>query len=256
MPGKKETSVEVLEIDRGQIEYCIMGTTPTIQARMSEKAKQELLMPKGRKTQAQRAASLKHYPLQEFQASPYVLPDDTAPTYLACLSAAFKRMISSAALDIPGSTKAQIGRLLWVEGERVPLWGTPQIFMAVTRSADMNRTPDVRTRCIVTDWATRITVSFVKPVLNETAVTNLLGAAGLIRGLGDWRPEKGAGTYGQFELVSEDDKEFVRRMELNREYQRELMVDPLPYDDETEEMLEWFDEEVKRRGVDLEAVAS
>src|SRR5690606_32985291 len=104
--------------------------------------------PKGRKTAAEKASSLKHDPLQEFADSPYIDEDESAPTYLQHLSSAFKNALKGAALDLPGANKSQIGRLTWVNGERVGIYGVPQIFCSVTRSADMNRTPDVRTRAI------------------------------------------------------------------------------------------------------------
>lgn len=248
-----EVSIDVLEIKREKVSYCIMGTTPTICARMSEKAASELLLPKGRKSAAEKASTLKHVPRQEFRDSPYTLNDDSAPTYVACLATQFKNMIASAALDIPGATKSQIGRLMWVEGERLPLWGVPQLHMAVTRSADMNRTPDIRTRCIVTDWATQITVSYMVPILKEKVVTNLLAAAGLTQGLGDYRPQKGKGTYGQFQLVSPDDPEFQRRLKCGREMQLNMMANPVPYDDEAERLLSWWDSEVKARGFEVVA---
>jgi len=251
--AKVVESIDVLELKRERIEFHILGTTPTICARMSEKVLHELLMPKGRKTAAEKAGSLKHNPREEFRDSPYTLPDDDAPTYLACLAAAFKAMIAGAAIDIPGSTKAQMGRLMWVEGERLPLCGIPNLHMAVTRSADMNRTPDVRTRCIVNDWAAKISVSYMVPILNAKTVGNLLGAAGLTQGLGDFRPQKGKGTYGQFVIVSEDDEEYQRRMKLGRAAQMQAMAEPIPYDDEAERLLTWFDEESKRRGFEVVA---
>ena len=253
MPKAKDTSIEVMEIKRQKVSYCILGETPTICARMSEKVQKELLLPKGRKTAAEKAAAPKHIPREEFRASPYTLPEDDAPTYIACLASAFKAMIAGAALDIPGATKSQMGRLMWVEGERLPLWGTPHLHMSVTRSADINRTPDIRTRCIVTEWATEISVSYMVPILKEKTVSNLLAAAGLTHGLGDYRPQKGKGTYGQFRLVSPDDPEFLRRKKLGRDHQLALMENPVPYDDEAEALLEWWDDEVKARGFEVVA---
>jgi hypothetical protein len=249
-----DVSIDVLEIKREKVSYCILGTTPTICARMSEKAGRELLLPRGRKSAAEKASSLKHVPRQEFRDAPYLLNkigDDSGPTYIACLATQFKNMIASAALDIPGATKSQIGRLMWVEGERLPLWGVPQLHMAITRSADINRTPDVRTRCIVTEWATQITVSYMVPILKEKVVTNLLAAAGLTQGLGDYRPQKGKGTYGQFQLVSPDDPEFQRRMKFGREAQLKMMEKAVPYDDEADRLLAWWDGEVHARGFEI-----
>lgn len=250
----KETTIDVQEMSTNRVEFCVLGRTPIILNRMSEKAKYELLMPKGRKTSAQKAQSLKHNPVQEFRDSPYTIPDDDAPTYLAHLATSFKAAIRGAGVDVPGATKAQLGRLMWVEGERIPLYGEPRLFMAVTRSADMNRTPDVRTRAIVPRWACKLSVSFVTPQLNAKTVGNLLAAAGLTQGVGDWRPEKGSGNFGQFDLVGPDDETFNEIVNRGgRDVQKHAMENPQPYDHETEELLAWFSEEAERRGIEIVA---
>lgn len=253
MAKKTETSIDVIEIKQGRLTFCVLGRTPIILARMSEKAKHELLMPKGRKTAAEKKTSLKHNPIQEFRDAPYLNPDPKADHYLEVLATSFKRAMMGAALDIPGATKSQIGRLVWVETERVGLYGTPKLHMAITRSADMNRTPDVRTRCIVPRWACTVQISYAVPILTHQVVANLLGAAGMTQGIGDWRPEKGSGNYGQFEIVSPDNEEWKALQGQGREAQKAAMAAAEPYDRETEELLSWFDEEAKRRGLELVA---
>lgn len=249
--GGKATSIDVVEFDVGKVDFCIIGRTPIILNRMSEKAKHELLMPKGRKTAADKARSLKHNPFEEFRNSPYTNMDKSAPTYIEHLSTAFKAAIRGAGVDVPGASKAQLGRLLWVEGERVSLYGVPRLFMAVTRSADMNKTPDVRSRAIIEHWACRLSVSFIQPMLNVKTVANLLAAAGLTQGVGDWRPEKGSGNYGQFALVEDSDKEFKAILKNGYKEQFAAMQNPVPYDHETEELLTWFGEEADRRGLKI-----
>lgn len=248
MAAKKDTEIQILEINTGRLDFCVLGKTPLILNRMSEKAQRELLLPRGRKNAAEKAASLKHNPLEEYRASVYRDPDESAPTYLLMMATAFKGALRSAAMDLPGSSKSQIGRLTFVEGQWVPIFGVPQIFMSVTRSADMNRTPDIRTRAILPEWACRVSITFVKPILRDQAVANLFAAAGITMGVGDFRPEKGKGNYGQFELVSEDNEQFQRIMKLGRADQVAAMEEPEPHDAETEDLLSWFDVEVRRRG--------
>lgn len=167
----QETEINVTKINKDIVTCHILGTSPIILNRMSEKVRHELLLPKGRKTAADKAGSLKHDPLSEFRSSPYT-NEDSGPTFLQLLSSMFKKAMMTAALDIPGARKSQIGRLVYVEGDRVDLYGTPQIFLSVTRSADMNRTPDIRSRAILPRWAAIIRIAFVKPIINETSVLN------------------------------------------------------------------------------------
>jgi hypothetical protein len=244
-----EVEISVLEITTQKVDYCIIGQTPIILNRMTEKVKNELLLPKGKKTTAEKATSLKHDPLQEFSDSPYKIADKDSPTLIAHLATAFKKAIANTAIDIPGAKKAQMGRLMWVEGEKIPIYGIPKLHMSVTRSADMNKTPDIRSRCIIPQWAARLTVVFTVPLLKEPVVSNLLAAAGQIQGVGDWRPEKGSGTFGQFRLVKPDDKEFVKILkEGDRKAQEKAMNNPESYDDETEELFSWFCDEAEKRG--------
>jgi len=243
------TEISTIEIKMERVTYCVLGTTPILLNRLAEKARHQLLLPSGRKTAAEKATNLKHNPYEEFQSSPYRLLEDGSPTLLAHLATAFKKAIASTALDIPGAKKAQLSRLMWVEGEKVPIYGLPELHMTITRSADMARTPDVRTRCVVPEWAAYVTVAFPIPILKETVVSNLFAAAGMIQGVGDWRPEKGSGTFGQFELVSEDDPRFQSILATGgRTAQIAAMEEARPYDHETEELFSWFVSEAKSRG--------
>lgn len=251
MAIRKNTPEEVsdiLKVSTGSLECYIVGNSPLICNRMSEKAKHELLMPKGRKNAVERATTLKHVPIDEYRASAYTLKDDTQPTLLAMLSTAFKGALRSAALDMPGAKKAQIGRLTYLAGEFVGIYGVPKLFMSITRSADMAKTPDVRTRAIVPEWACHLTITFVQPLIRAQAVGNLLAAAGLTIGVGDWRPEKGSGNYGQFEIVSKDDQRYARIVKSGgRKAQIEALENPVAYDAETAELLSWFDDERAKR---------
>jgi hypothetical protein len=250
----KVESVTILEVNKGSMEFCILGTSPLICNRMSEKAMRELLAPKGRKTTAEKAASMKHDPIQEFRDSPYLILDQNAPTMIGILPTSFKGAMRTAALDVPGAKKAQIGRLVYVHGEMLPVWGIPKLFMAITRSADINRTPDVRTRAIIPEWACRIRIDFLKPIITEQSVANLLAAAGFQSGVGDWRQEKGSGNYGSFRLVSEDDPDFVRiTSTMGREHQQKAFINPVPHDKETSDLLAWFETEAQRRGMKVAA---
>lgn len=244
-----ETSIDIMRLTTETARFCILGSRPMILHRMSQKVLHELLMPKGKKTAVEKASSLKHDPYQEFQDSAYLNHDDKGKTYLEQLSSCFRAAIAGAALDLPGAKRTEIARRIWISDDRVSIYGIPKIFLAVTRSSDMNRTPDVRTRCIVPEWAAIVEVTYTTPALRHQGVANLLATAGLTQGIGDWRPQKGKGSYGQFEIVSEDDPRFVHIVKnYGRKAQLAAMKNPEPYDTESAELLEWYGPEAKRRG--------
>lgn len=250
--GKKEKEVEIVRLSQRETTVAILGEESLILNRPSEKAKRQLLFPATRrKSQPELMASLKHNPVEEYRAAPYTLKSKKSPTLLALPSGAFKKAIGQAALDVPGAFKNQIGRLTWVaafESDLIPVYGIPKIGLSVVRSADMSRTPDVRTRVFLPRWAVLLQVSFVTPNLTEKNVLNLLAAAGLITGVGDWRQEKGSGSHGRFRLVSPNDPAFLAVLEEGgRAAQEEAMENPEPYDAESEELLTWFTEELTRR---------
>lgn len=247
--GAESPVLHILETDIGGLTLGILGHTPYLHNRMSEKARRTLLYPSPRKNTAERASSLKHDPVEEFRASPYqLLDDDDAPTLLAVMASAFKGAMMTAALDLPGVSKAQIGRLVWVEGHYIPIYGTAKLHMSVTRSADIGKTPDIRTRAITPEWGTVITISYVRPLMTEQTILNLLRTGGKSSGVGDWRPEKGKGTFGQFEVVNTDDPRLVERMKNGREVQVAALEEAACFDSESTELLGWYEAERKERG--------
>ena len=246
-----ETEVELIPINKGTATFLIVGTSPLIYNAVSEKAKRELLLPGGRKNAASRAQTLKHDPLAEYRSSVYRSRDDAGPTRLVFPSPAFKQAMAQAALDIPGATKAAVGRLSWVTGDKVAVYGIPQLHMGVVRSADINHTPDIRTRAILSRWACAIRINFVMPQLTQKHVVTLLGAAGVLCGIGDFRQGKGAGSYGQFRIADPDDEELSEIMNAGgRAAQDDALENPTAYDEETLSLFTWATAEISRKRED------
>lgn len=247
-------AIVIGELKRDNAVFIVMGESPLIMERMSQKVKEGLLSPAPKKNATERQTSLKHAPLQEYRDSAYLAESNTNPTRLQMLSTAFKRSMATAALEIPGAKKSQIGRLTYVPGTHVDIYGLPKMLMSVVRSSDMNRTPDIRTRCIVPEWCAIVTVSFVSPQLRAQDVANLLGAAGQVVGVGGWRPEKGSGSFGRFTLTNNDkDKEYVRITKIGRVLQDKALESPTFFDKETEELFKWYEADAKRRGFKIVA---
>jgi len=247
--AKKEIPAELIikEVVQGVANVWVRGLTPFICHAMSAKARQEFLFPRGRKTKADKQQTMKHNPLEEYRCSAYRSRGPGEPTRILMPATAFKSAICNAALETPGIEKTQIGRLVWVEGAYVSLYGAPQMHMAVVRNSDMKHTPDVRTRAILPEWACSMTLRFAAPQLNAEQVVTLLGRAGVFIGVGDFRQEKGKGNYGQFEVCSERDcAEIVKAGGL--EAQDAAFAHPTFFDSETEELYSWFEAERKERG--------
>jgi hypothetical protein len=239
--------IQIPALRRGSIRLRIVGTTAMFQNRMSAKAQQHLLVGGGKKTAAEKK-NIKHDPLSEFRASAEILPD--GPTALGLRVVAVKAAMCSAALETAGITKTSAQRLLFMPGDHVALYGVPQLRMDVVRSADINRTPDVRTRCYLPKWAAEIEINFITPQLSASGVATLLANAGVLIGLGDFRQEKGKGAFGSFRVLGEgdDDAEWDELVKFGgRVDQEEALRDPDFANDETTELMNFYASEKVRR---------
>jgi hypothetical protein len=239
-------TIEVEPLKVGSIQVWLKGRTPLICNRMAGKALRELLFPKGRKTTAEKQQLLKHDPMNEYRNSLH-LRSGKGPTRLVFPSPAMKGAMATAALETKGTNKTQIGRLVWVQGYDCDLYGVPQLFMSVVRSADINKTPDIRTRGILCEWCIPATIQYVKPQMSENSILQLLSNGGIIVGVGDFRQEKGKGNFGQFEVVTKADCESIIK-DGGLKAQEAAIKKPECFDAESEELLSWFHAEVDQRG--------
>jgi hypothetical protein len=251
-PTEENNVLSIAPLETGVAKFCILGMTPLVQNRMAEKARQELLYPRGgRLSSADKVARLKHNPIEEFRSAAHAPKDKEYPTRLIIPAGAFRKALAEAALDTPGAAKAQIMRLTWILAESggtdIPVFGLPELFMSVVRMSDRNRTPDIRTRPILPRWACYLSVRYLKPQLTAATIGNLLARAGLLIGIGDGRHEK-SGDFGMFELCAADDSRFLEIVNSGaRAAQDAAFANPVPYDSETEEQLSWFKLECVRR---------
>jgi hypothetical protein len=245
-PTTKER-IEIQEIQTAESRFNVLGVSPMIMHRFSQKAWRELLFPGVRENRASLEQRLKHDPFGEFRGAFYRNSNAKAPTLFHIPNGSFHGSIAAAALDMPGAAKAQIERLTRVVDVNIDLFGVPQIFCAMVRNSDIKRTPDVRTRPIFPQWGCQVTIRYVKNILTERTVANLFSAAGAIIGIGDWRGQKG-GPYGGYKCVDDKNAEFKALVKMQgRVAQKKAFENPAYFDEDTTEILTWFTEEVKRR---------
>ena len=71
----------------------------------------------------------------------------------------------------------------------------------------------------------------------------------MVSGVGDFRQEKGKGNFGLFDLVGADDPTWRRIAKAGvRDAQDAALNDPEFFDEESQELFTWFEEEINRRG--------
>lgn len=251
MPRKtsveKSETIQIVPLKQGVIKLRIVGVTPLIQNKMSAKVKAGLLVGSRKKTRAEKL-DIKHDPLQEYRDSMELMGAE-GPTALGLRIVAVKAAMCTAAIETAGLTKAGTQRLLFMPGALTPLYGTPQLSMMVVRSADINRTPDIRSRGFLPKWGAEIEINYIVPQLSAQAVITLLRNAGMVIGVGDGRQEKGKFAYGSFRVLdAQDDPEWDELVANHgRKAQEAALANPECADDETAELLEYFYAERTRR---------
>lgn len=242
---KSESIISVVALQRATMSVRIIGSRPLIQNRMPAKVMQGLLVGTRKKTKAERL-DIKHDPHNEFLQAAEIMP--SGPTALGLRVVAIKSAMADAALETAGVTKTSVQRLLFMPGDRVPLYGIPKLRMDVVRSADMNRTPDIRSRPCLEQWGAEIEVSFVTPQLSAQSILSLLHNAGLVIGVGDGRQAKGKLNCGLFRIVTEDDDEWNYLIEnCGRAAQEEALNNPQFYDQDSADLMAFWNEEYERR---------
>ena len=244
---EKTDEITIPALKRGEVNLRIIGTTPLIQNSMSQKMKQYFLVGSHKKTSTEKA-EIKHNPLEEFRDSAEVISE--GPTAIGLRVVAVKAAMCTAAIETAGLNKTTAQRLLFMPGDFASLYGTPQLRMDVARSADNNKTPDVRTRAFLPMWCAEINIQYIMPKLSTASVVKLLCNAGMLIGVGDYRQEQGKGSFGSFRVIGpgEQDDEWDELVTNHgREAQEAALAEPTYADDETAALMEYFEEEKKRR---------
>jgi hypothetical protein len=228
--AKREvTELQIDRLKQGRLTLRMVGTTPLYFNAMSAKSKRDLLLGGAKKTKAQRM-EIKHHPKQEFLDSAY--RKSNGETLLCFPAPGVKGAMATAALETAGITKSSVQRLIFLPDTHIQIWGTPYLKMDIVRSADMSKTPDVRTRAYLPRWCAEVNIAYVQPTLNAHSIVSLLTNAGAIVGIGDFRQEKGKGSYGCFNVMGGEETSplWEELMKEGRDVQQAAFDNPTPLD--------------------------
>ena len=244
----KEISISIKPIQQNEHLVQIIGNTPIIFNRMSEKVKRDLLIGSRRKTEADKK-KIKHNVIDDYKASVHKQID--AKTFLGFPSTGIKGAMGTAAIETEGVAKTNVNRLIFLPDEYIPIYGKPLLSMAVVRTAGISKAPDIRTRCMIREWCSEFKIRFAVPTFDKTSIFSLITNAGFMCGIGDNRQEKGKGNFGTFSLIStkEDKAKFEKIKKLGYYYQKKEMQKELPNfsDEETKELYEFYQQDLIRR---------
>ena len=192
-----EQTIEVPQIDVQRIMFKLVGDSPLICHRWSEKAKAMIENKQQKKPTPGREA---RDPDQEFRDSLHVI-DETEKIY-GFPAVGFKTAMVSACRY--ADMKMTVARgAFHVIGDLIPIISGPP-----TRRDDMvrigNGVADIRYRGQFDPWAVEVEIAYNARAVSPEQLTNLLNLAGFGVGVGEWRPEND-GSYGRFHVQTEDE---------------------------------------------------
>jgi hypothetical protein len=189
-----EAAIEITRVGTETLLVPIVGTSPLIVHRFSEKAKKQMLdNMQGRKTPKQAKN-----PEAEYEAAFYRLKDGN----YGFPALAFKAATVGGARFYSGVTMTALKQFLFIHGEEgddgralTRIEGEPimrEDVVTVGRNGS-----DLRYRPQFSEWRTTLEVRYVTSALTQGSVLSLIDAGGMGVGVGEWRPEKDGdfGTY-------------------------------------------------------------
>lgn len=180
----------------------VVGDSPLIMHRWSEKAKKEMLDKQMKKAVTGKEAK---DPERDYENSIYYIQKD--PPLYGFPAVAFKAAAVRAGKNL-GIPMTDSKTAFHVDVEMVQIFGTP------SPREDMVRlngaTADIRYRAEFSEWKTYLPIKFNNRYISAEQLISLFNAAGFGVGVGEWRPEKD-GNFGRFHIASEAEaKEFEK----------------------------------------------
>ncbi len=185
--------VQLPPIKRRLITFTIIGTSPLIQHKWSEKAKKQIRDKQaGKKTKVRVARK----PKQEYLDATYFTEDGQ----YGIPAMSFKTALITAAHKDIGIEKTLVKKALFLHcGDKnmvVPMTCSDPIMREDTVRVGMS-SADLRYRPEFREWSVELTMEFDAEMLRVEDIVNLIDRAGFGVGLNEMRPEKG-GEYGRF----------------------------------------------------------
>lgn len=182
--------IEIPSIQVHTLPITLVGDSPLICHRWSDKAKQMMLDKQMGKAVQKKAPK---DPEQEFKDSLYEYPGGG----YGFPSVAFKAAAVGACRSVEGIKMTEARAAFHIPGELVKINGEP------TMREDMVRismgTADIRYRGEFRTWSVDLLIRFNEAVLTPAQIVNLFNVAGFGVGVGEWRPEKD-GSFGMFHV--------------------------------------------------------
>jgi hypothetical protein len=201
-----DTAITITKIGTETLRVPLIGTTPLIVHRFSEKAKKQMLD----NMQGRKSPKVAKNPEAEYEAAFYRLADGG----YGFPALAFKAATVGGARFYSGVTMTALKQFMFIHGEvgddgraLTRIEGEPMMredVVTVGRNGS-----DLRYRPQFSTWKATLTVRYVTSALTQGSVLSLIDAGGMGVGVGEWRPEKD-GDFGTYQVDPAREVEIVR----------------------------------------------
>jgi hypothetical protein len=200
-----DAAIAITKIGTETLRVPLIGTTPLIVHRFSEKAKRQMLD----NMQGRKSPKVAKNPEAEYEAAFYRLADGG----YGFPALAFKAATVGGARFYSGVTMTALKQFMFIHGEvgddgraLTRIEGEPMMredVVTVGRNGS-----DLRYRPQFSTWSATLTVRYVTSALTQGSVLSLIDAGGMGVGVGEWRPEKD-GDFGTYQVDPAREVEIV-----------------------------------------------
>lgn len=192
----EEKKIELPRLDFRESTFKIIGLTPLVVNRFSEKSKQQMLDKQTKKpTKGKEAKN----PEEQYRQSLYYFPDMKRTGFPAV---GFKASMVRGAKQLGINMTDSRGMFHVMEDEDglIEIKGEHEMREDMVRLA--TGVADIRFRGCYPKWSAEITIRYNAAVVSEGMLAQFLNCAGFSCGIGEWRPEKSnSGSFGLFQVA-------------------------------------------------------
>ena len=203
---KKAPVTEELKIPKPNIKnimLTIVGTTPLIVNRFSERAMDEIEKKQTSPAGSKMAKRKVRDPEAEYEGSIYLMKDGKNHGIKAM---GFKNAMIDAAGTFTEFPKTSLRRAIHIDRDLLKIeFDEKDLHMdrSVVRLAGPSRPADLRYRARYEKWSVKVPLKYNADIIDKNSVVNLASLASNI-GLHEHRPDKN-GTFGQFDVTEVHD---------------------------------------------------
>ena len=208
---KKEERIELKSVDIKSMKITIIGDSPLLMRRFSEKAKQQLLDIQTKKAKSVKEARDPWKDMIDGLNWLTPMPDDKTEEGFnkaiangarfgfpavglkqSAISAAYRAGLSKNKVELQG--------LFHIPDEFIEIEGVPEMredYVKIPKTG----AADLAFRGEFKHWKSTFTINYIDGIYSIEQIINFINLGGFTVGIGEWRPEKG-GSFGRFHVES------------------------------------------------------